>query len=117
MNSFRLFYDAEGDIFEADFRLAGEKPAIGYELSDNVIIWTDAKTNQVHRILFISYTRLLGQPSVVLGFLKKFPAPQREKIQRAIERGPIRQFLRCRDKEKCQYHLLEPDLRGMVKAA
>lgn len=117
MNSFRMFYDAEGDVFEVDFRLAREKPKKGDELSDNVVIWTDARISQVHRILFISHSRLLKRSAVTLKFLKKFSASQREKIQRAIERGPVKQFLQCCDEDKCQYILTEPDLKGMVKAA
>ena len=117
MNSFRMIYDAEGDIFEVDFQLAEEKPERGYELSDNVIIWTDANINKVYRILFISYSRLLKRSVITLGGLRKFPVSQREKIQRAIEKSPIKQFLMCRDKKKCRYSLTEPDVKVMVKAA
>jgi hypothetical protein len=117
MNSFRLFYDAEGDIFEVDFRLAGEKPERGYELSDNVVVWTDAKINKVHRILFLSYSRLLERSVVTLGFLKGFPTFERSRIQRALERNLVKQFLLCRDKETCRYSLAEPDWKKMLKAA
>lgn len=117
MNSFHMIYDAEGDIFEVDFRLAGERPERGYELNDNVVIWSDAGIGKIHRILFISYSKLLERSAVTLTRLKKFPASQRERIQRALDQSPIKQFLVCLDREKCHYVLTEPDLKGMVKAA
>ena len=117
MHSFRMIYDAEGDIFEVDFRLAGQEPENGYELNDNVTIWTDARITRVYRILFLSYSRLLERSTVTLNFLKKLPHSQREKIQRALEQAPVNQFLTCRDKEKNRYILTGPDVKAMVKAA
>ena len=38
-----MFYDAEGDILDVDFRLTGEKPRQGIELHDNVTVWTNAQ--------------------------------------------------------------------------
>lgn len=117
MNSFRLVYDAEGDILEVDFRLVGGKPQRGFELNENVVVWTDSRMSKVYRILFISYSRLLHQPALTFNLLKKLPALQREKLQRIIERDPVKQFLHCHDRQKCQYRLSEPDLTTMVKAA
>jgi hypothetical protein len=118
MKSFRMVYDAEGDIFDVDFRLAAEETAAqGCEVSDNVTIWTDAKLTRVHRLMFISYSKLLERQTVKLSFLKKLPAIQRNKIQRALEQDPVKRFLICRDKEKYLYSLVGPDVGSMVKAA
>lgn len=118
MKSFRMVYDAEGDIFDVNFRLvveqAGER---GCELSANVVIWTDAKLTRVHRLMFISYAKLLETPTLKLPLLKKLSAVQRNKIHRALEQDPVKRFLLCRNKEKCLYALVGPDVGSMVKAA
>ena len=117
MKSFRMVYDAEGDIFDVDFRLAETEAEKGYELSDNVTIWTDVKLRRVNRIMFLSYAKLLERHSVKLMFLKKLPLTQRNKIQRALEQDSVRRFLVCRDKNKYDYRLIDPDLGAMVQAA
>src|SRR4051812_22831604 len=118
MKSFRMVYDAEGDIFDVNFRLVPEQAAErGYELSDNVTMWTDSKLTRVHRLMFISYSKLLEMPSIKLTFLKKLPATQRNKILRALEQDPVKRFLVCRDNEKYSYGLVGPDVGSMVKAA
>jgi len=117
MRSFRMVYDAEGDIFDVDFRLAEAGAEKGYELSDNVTIWTDAKLSRVNRIMFLSYAKLLERHTVKLTFLKKLPLTQRNKIQRALEQDSVKRFLICRDKEKYSYSLIDPDLGAMVQAA
>ena len=118
MNSFRMVYDAEGDIFDVNFRLVPEQASErGYELSDNVTMWTDAKLTRVHRLMFISYSKLLETPTLKLSFLKKLSVTQRNKIQRALEHDPVKRFLVSRDKEKFLYSLVGPDVGSMVKAA
>jgi len=112
-----MVYDAEGDIFDVDFRLADAGAEKGYELSDNVTIWTDAKLSRVNRIMFLSYAKLLERHAVKLTFLKKLPLTQRNKIQRALGQDSVKRFLICRDKEKYSYSLVDPDLGAMVQAA
>jgi len=117
MQSFRMAYDAEGDIFDVAFRLAEAGTEMGYELSDHVTIWTDAKLSRVNRIMFLSYAKLLERHTVKLSLLKKLPLTQRNKIRRALEQDSVKRFLICRDKEKFSYSVVDPDLGAMVQAA
>ena len=117
MKSFRMVYDAEGDILDVDFRLAGEKPKRGLELHDNIVLWTDAKNSRAIRLMFISYTKLLGRKEIILNGLKNLSLPQRRKLLKIVTQSPVDEFVSCIDRQRLRFKILEADLKQMVKAA
>ncbi len=116
MGSIRLVYDAEGDILDVDFRLAGEKPQQGIELHDNVTVWTDTHSTQALRLMFLSYTKLLEQSDIPLVRLKRLPAHQRAKLLTLLKSDPVKRFLTCTDEKELRFRVAEPGFREVAAA-
>ena len=116
MGSLRLVYDAEGDILDVDFRLTGKKPQKGVELHDNITIWTDADGTQVLRLMLLSYSRLLEQPSLALVGLKKLPARQRAGLLKLLRSDPVKRFLVCLNEKELRFRVADPGVRAGVAA-
>ena len=116
MGSLRLVYDAEGDILDVDFRLTGKKPQKGVELHDNITIWTDADGTQVLRLMLLSYSRLLEQPSLALVGLKKLSTRRRAGLLMLLKTDPVKQFLVCVNDRALRFRVADPGVRAGVAA-
>jgi hypothetical protein len=116
MGSLRLFYDAEGDILDVDFRLTGEKPRQGIELHDNVTVWTNVEGTRVLRLMFLSYTKLLQQPDLPLVKLKKLPARQRASLLKLLTSDPVKRFLVCVNEKELRFRVADPGVRAGAAA-
>jgi hypothetical protein len=112
MGSLRLFYDAEGDILDVDFRLAGEKPRRGIELHDNVTVWTDAHGTRILRLMFLSYAKLLEQPDLPLVKLKKLPVRQQAGLLKLLTSDPVKRFLVCVNQKELRFRVADPGVRA-----
>ena len=116
MRSVRFVYDVEGDILDVDFRLTGEKPRQGIELHDNVTVWTEAQGTRILRLTFLSYSRLLEQPSLLFTGVKKLPARQRAALMKLLTSDPIKRFLVCIDEKQLRFRVVEPGVRDAAAA-
>jgi hypothetical protein len=116
MGSLRLFYDAEGDILDVDFRLTGEKPRRGIELHDNVTVWTNAQGTRILRLMFLSYARLLEQPVLPLVKLKNLPARQRAGLLKLLMSDPVKRFLVCVNQKEFRFRVADPGVRAGAAA-
>lgn len=116
MGSIRLVYDSEGDILDVDFRLTGEKPKQGIEIHDNITVWTDAQGTRILHLLLLSYSRLLEQPALSLGKLKKLPARQRAGLLKLLISDPVKRFLVCLDEKVLRFRVTEPGVREVAAA-
>jgi len=116
MGSLRLFYDAEGDILDVDFRLTGEKPRQGIELHDNITVWTNAQGTRILRLMFLSYTKLLEQPDIPLVKLKKLPARQRAGLLKLLTSDPVKGFLVCVNQKELRFRVADPGVRAGAAA-
>jgi len=116
MGSLRLFYDAEGDILDVDFRLTGEKPRQGIELHDNVTVWTNAQGTRVLRLMFLSYAKLLKQPDLPLVKLKKLPPQQRARVMKLLTSDPVKRFLVCVNQKELRFRVADPGVRSGAAA-
>jgi hypothetical protein len=116
MGSLRLFYDAEGDILDVDFRLRGEKPGQGIELHDNVTVWTNARGTQILRLMFLSYARLLEQADLRLVKLRKLPARRRAALLKLLTNDPVKRFLVCVNQKELRFRIADPGVRAGAAA-
>ncbi|MGH9425030.1 MAG: hypothetical protein ACRD2L_01800 [Terriglobia bacterium] len=116
MGSIRRVYDAEGDILDVDFRLTGQKPQRGIELHDNVTVWGDAQGTRILHLTLLSYSTLLGQPSLSLTGLKKLPTQERTSLLKLLKSKPIKRFLVCLDEKKVRFRVTEPGVREAASA-
>jgi hypothetical protein len=74
---------------DVDFRLTGEKPRRGMELHGNITVWTNAERTRIHRLMFLSYAKLLDQPDRPLAGLKELPARQRAGLLKLAKSDPV----------------------------
>ena len=116
MGSLRVVYDAEGDILDVDFRIIGKKPQKGVELHDNITIWTDADGAHVLRLMLLSYSRLLEQPSTTLLGLKKLPARRRTGLLKLLTSDPLKRFLVCVNEKELRFRVAEPGITAGAAA-
>src|SRR5262249_59587210 len=116
MGSIRLVYDAEGDILDVDFRLTGEKLQQGIELHDNVTVWIDTPGARILHLTFLSYFRLLEQPSLSLAKLKERPMHQWTNVLKLLTSDPVKRFLVCVDEKNLRFRVLEPGVREVAAA-
>ena len=116
MKPVRLVYDAEGDILDVDFRLTGERPQQGIELHDNVTIWTDADGTQVFHLMFLSYSKLLEQPTLSFTKLKRLSVSQRANLMKLLVNDPVKRFLVCLDEKGLRFRVAEPGVREVAAA-
>lgn len=116
MESLRLFYDAEGDILDVDFRLTGEKPRRGIELHDNVTVWTDAQGTRILRLMLLSYAKLLEQPDVPLAKLRKLPVRERAGLLKLLTSDPVKRFLVCVNQKELRFRVADPGIRAGAAA-
>ncbi len=116
MGSLRLFYDAEGDILDVDFRLAGEKLRRGIEIHDNVTVWTDAQGTRILRLMFLSYAKLLEQPDLSFVKLKKLPVRQQAGLLKLLTSDPVKRFLVCVNQKELRFRVADPGVRAGAAA-
>ena len=116
MGSIRLVYDSEGDILDVDFRWTGEKPQQGIELHDNITVWTNAHGTRILRLMFLSYAKLLEQPDLPLGKLKKLPARQRAGLLTLLKSDPVKRFLVCVNQKDLRFRVADPGVRAGAAA-
>ena len=116
MGSLRLFYDAEGDILDVDFRLAGEKPRRGIEIHDNITVWTNAQGTRILRLMFLSYTRMLEQPDLPFVKLKKLPVRQQAGLLKLLTSDPVKGFLVCVSQKELRFRVADPGVRAGAAA-
>ena len=117
MNSIRLFYDAEGDILDIIFSFSEPENRTGFELNENIVIFTDKEISRVLGMTFISYSRLLIQDSVKLDFLNHFPKEEQERLLKVISSFPVKHFLTVIIPLTNQVTIEGPSLKELIKAA
>ena len=116
MGSLRLFYDAEGDILDVDFRLTGDKPRQGIELHENVTVWTNAQGTRILRLMFLSYAKLLEQPDISLVKLKKLRVRQRASLLKLLTSDPVKRFLVCINQNEFRFRVADASVRAGAAA-
>src|SRR3970282_2080792 len=108
MGSLRLFYDAEGDILDVDFRLTGEKPRRGIELHENIAVWTNAHGTRIRRLMFLSYAGSRDQQDLALVNWTKLPARQRADLLKLLTSDPVKRFLVCLNEKELRFRVADP---------
>ena len=117
MNSIRIFYDAEGDILDIIFSFSESENRTGFELNENIVIFTDKEISRALGMTFISYSRLLILDSVKLDFLKNFPKEEQKRLLKIISSEPVKHFLRVIIPLTNQVAIESPSLKELIKAA
>ncbi len=117
MDSIRIFYDAEGDILDIIFSFSEPENRTGFELNENIVIFTDKEINRALGMTFISYSRLLIKDSVKLDFLTSFPLEEQKRLLKIISSEPVKHFLRVIIPLTNQVAIESPSLKELIKAA
>ena len=94
--SVRLQYDTEGDILEIFFHKGG---GVGVELTDNIVLRFDKKTEQAMSLMLHSYSRLIqptkfGPSSFQLSALSELPGDMQHTVLNIIQSFPVNHFLK-----------------------
>ncbi|MBI4524506.1 MAG: hypothetical protein HY695_11930, partial [Deltaproteobacteria bacterium] len=79
-------------------------------------IWTDADDTQVLRLMLLSYSRLLEQPSIALFGLKKLPARRRASLLKLVTSDPVKRFLVCVNEKELRFRVTEPGITAGAAA-
>ena len=117
MDSIRIFYDAEGDILDIIFSFSEPENRTGFELNENIVIFTDKEISRASGITFISYSRLLIKYSIILDFLNYFPKEEQKRLLKIISSFPVKHFLRVTIPITNQVAIESPSLKELIKAA
>lgn len=117
MDSIRIFYDAEGDILDIIFSFSEPENRTGFELNENIVIFTDKEISRALGMTFISYSRLLIKDIVKLEFLNNFPKEEQKRLLKIISSFPVKHFLRVIIPLTNQVTIEGPSLKELIKAA
>ena len=117
MASIRIFYDAEGDILDIIFSFSEPENRTGFELNENIVIFTDKEISRALGMTFISYSRLLIKDSIILDFLNNFPKEEQNRLLKIISSFPVKHFLRVITPIINQVAIESPSLKELIKAA
>jgi hypothetical protein len=99
-----------------DFRLTGEKPRRGMELHGNITVWTNAERTRIHRLMFLSYAKLLDQPDRPLAGLKELPARQRAGLLKLAKSDPVKRHPCGQTRKSSRFRVAEPGVRTGLPA-
>ena len=91
-----IHYDAEGDILSVTFTETGEQSHTGIELSDNIVLYFNPETQQVLKLVLLSYQGLLQasiQAPILLDGLAQAPTKVREKVTALLRQAPMTAFI------------------------
>ena len=107
MNSVRITYDAEGDILYITF--GTPRPATGYQLSDQILLRMDPKTDTPAGLTIFNFLHHAGSESgIELGEIE-------EEVMPIISSEPVSRFLRIQsDGDRVNACLLQPSLKESV---
>jgi len=126
MNSIRIFYDGgsrsnrakpEGDILDIIFSFSEPENRTGFELNENIVIFTEKKISRALGITFISYSRLLIKDSIILDFLNNFPLEEQKRLLKILYSEPVKYFLKVIIPLTNQVTIESPSLKELIKAA
>lgn len=117
MNSIRIFYDEEGDILDIIFSSGESENRTGFELNENIVIFTDKEISRALGMMFISYSRLLTLDRVKLDFLTNFPVKEQKRLLKIISSEPVKHFLRLITPLTDEITIESPSLKELIKAA
>ena len=117
MDSIRISYDAEGDILDIIFSVSEPENRTGFELNDNIVIFTDKEISRALGMTFISYSRLLRADNMTLDLLNTFPQEEQKRLLKIIASEPVKHFLRLRIPLTNQVAIESPSLKSLIKAA
>jgi len=91
-----IHYDSEGDILTVTFVEVNNQPTRGIELSDNMVLYYNAKTKEPVELILVSYQALLkasARKPLRLDGLLKLPASVRAIVLRIMRQPPVSNFL------------------------
>ncbi len=91
-----IHYDAEGDILSVTFTETNEQSHTGIELSDNIILYYNPKTEQPLKLILVSYQALLQasiQAPVLLDGFAQAPVKVRKIVTSMLQRAPLTAFM------------------------
>jgi hypothetical protein len=91
-----IHYDAEGDILSVTFAETEGQTHTGVELSDNIVLYYNPKTEEPLGLVLLSYRALLqasAQVPLPLEGLARAPARVRETVMSLLRRTPVTSFL------------------------
>ena len=95
-----IHYDTEGDILTVTFSEANALSQRGIELSDNIVLYYDAATDEPLSLILLSYQAMLresAQHPILLDGLERAPKPIQKRIQTILHRTPLTTFLEITD--------------------
>lgn len=91
-----IHYDAEGDILSVTFAEAATGQHTGVELSDNIVFYFDAKTEQPIALILSSYHAMMQVSKtrpLALKNLSDAPLSIQSTVIRLLQQAPISGFL------------------------
>ncbi len=91
-----IHYDTEGDILSVTFYEAEQQKQVGFELSDNIVLYYNPETNAPLKLLFLSYRVLLqasSQTPISLDGLTHAPADKQATVTDLLKKEPLTVFL------------------------
>lgn len=95
-----IHYDTEGDILTVTFSNSNQPSQSGIELSDNIVLYYDAATDEPLSLILLSYQAMLresAQHPILLDGLEQAPKLMQKRIQTILHRTPLTTFLEITD--------------------
>jgi len=90
-----IHYDTEGDILSVTFAESEAQPHAGVELTENIVLYYNPKTQQPLKLIIVSYqamVRASAHTPLTLDTLSRAPAPVQALAMTLLRRAPLTAF-------------------------
>lgn len=94
MQSFHIDYDEEGDILELRWGTARGAGRTGFELNENIILFTNSDLTLPLGLTLLSYQRLGEQSRLDLAKMQALPPDIQDSLRTLLQRDPLQRILR-----------------------
>ncbi|HOU13054.1 MAG TPA: hypothetical protein PKZ84_08040 [Anaerolineae bacterium] len=90
-----IHYDTEGDILSVTFAESAGQPHAGVELTDNIVLYYNPKTQQPLKLIIVSYQAMVqasAHTPLALDTLSRAPASVQAMALSLLRRAPLTAF-------------------------
>ncbi|MBI1926684.1 hypothetical protein HYR99_20885 [Candidatus Poribacteria bacterium] len=117
MSLIRFCYDTEGDILDITFGFGQPNQREGFELNDNIVLFVEKETDRPLGLMFISYSKLLEQKSLLLDYLAAMPQEQQHRLMKVLKHELLSPFLTLIEPVNREVRIGNPHVNEMAAVA